>query len=239
MPGFDDALKLDRPVDVSKLPGFAEGEVFIQDVASQLAVELINPEQGMAILDACAAPGGKATHLLERTGGKINLLTVEQDVLRNKMLKENLKRLGYSAETITGDASQPGDWARGHRFDRILVDAPCSSTGVIRRHPDIKFLRREADISSLVERQLALLDALWAKLKPGGRMLYSTCSILKAENTGVVESFLQQHPSAGEIRPLTGPILDVLDSDAGPGYHLLPGAADTDGFYYALMEQSE
>ena len=238
LPGFDDALRLARPVAVAKLPGFSEGVVSVQDAASQLAAVLLAPEPGMRVLDACAAPGGKATHLLERAHGRLQIVAVDEDSDRNILVQNNLDRLGYGAEVITADAQVPESWWDGNLFDRILIDAPCSATGVIRRHPDIKFLRRDRDIPVLVDRQINMLQKLWPLLKPGGRLLYATCSLLTEENTGVVSRFLAQHTQAREIRPLQGHVLKVGLDRTNVGYQLLPGPAGTDGFYYALMEKT-
>jgi 16S rRNA (cytosine967-C5)-methyltransferase len=237
LPGFEDGLLLDRAVTVSDLPGFEQGLVSIQDAASQLAADLLAPRPGMRVLDACAAPGGKAGHLLERVQGEMELVAVDVDVARIAMLEENLQRLGHTARVITADVLRTDQWADGPSFDRILVDAPCSATGVIRRHPDIKFLRREGDIPSLAERQREMLEKLWTVLKPGGRLLYATCSVLEDENTAVVKSFLARQRDARVIHPLAGAVLDTVVDLPGPGYQLLPGAANTDGFYYALMER--
>jgi 16S rRNA (cytosine967-C5)-methyltransferase len=235
LPGFKDGLLLSRAMTVNELPGFVQGLVSIQDAASQLAAELLAPETGMRVLDTCAAPGGKAAHLLERAQGALELVAVDIDAARLELLEQNLRRLGNTARVITADALCPEEWAEKESFDRILVDAPCSATGVIRRHPDIKFLRREKDIPLLAKRQLEMLEGLWPLLKPGGRLLYATCSVLEEENTSVVKKFLTGHPDAMECNPLAGPVLDTVRKLPGPGYQLLPGPADTDGFYYALM----
>jgi 16S rRNA (cytosine967-C5)-methyltransferase len=237
LPGFQDALRLERPIAVGELPGFSEGLVSIQDAASQLATEMLAPEQDMLVLDACAAPGGKATHLLERARGQIRLVAVDMDEDRNALLRSNLDRIGFDADVRTADVLDIDAWFNGELFDRILIDAPCSATGVIRRHPDIKFLRRAEDIPAFAERQLAMLEKLWTLLKPGGRLLYSTCSLLTEENSGVVSSFLQRCADAQEIRALSGRVLRVAAGNEGPGYQLLPGPAEIDGFYYALMER--
>ncbi len=237
LPGFKDGLLLDSALPVTELPGFEQGLVSIQDAASQLAADLLAPEPGMRILDACAAPGGKAGHLLERGRGEVELVAVDVDSARIIMLEQNLLRLGQTARIITADVGRPEDWAGSAPFDRILVDAPCSATGVIRRHPDIKFLRREADIGLLAKRQHEMLKKLWPLLKPGGRLLYATCSVLEEENVAVVKDFLAGHADAREINPLSGAVLDSVLQLPGPGYQLLPGTADTDGFYYALMER--
>jgi len=233
LPGAAHALKPETAVAAGRLPGFAAGLVSVQDAASQLAARLLDPQPGMRVLDACAAPGGKSTHLLEHIVGIIELIVF--DILAECLclVESNLQRLGLSAQLIAGDATTPEKWWDGRRFDRILIDAPCSATGVIRRHPDIKFLRRAADLPALASRQGLLLEKLLPLLRPGGRLLYSTCSLLRAENSAVVSRFLAAHPEVCEL-----PLPDDLPGAAGgtgPGRHLLPGPADTDGFYYALM----
>lgn len=220
---FPDALKLSTPLPVHRLPGFAEGLVSVQDAASQRAAPLLAPEPGMRVLDACAAPGGKTTHLLEWAGGDLDLTALDVGAERLARVASNLKRLGQQATLLVGDATQPGAWWDGRPFDRILLDAPCTATGVIRRHPDIKCRRRGTDLASLVELQGLLLATLWPLLSPGGRLLYSTCSLFRAENDGVVGAFLAG--GHGVLQPST----------PAPGLQLLPGERDTDGFYYALM----
>jgi 16S rRNA (cytosine967-C5)-methyltransferase len=233
LPGAPQALRLETAVATGKLPGFAAGLVTIQDAASQLAASLLDPQPGMRVLDACAAPGGKSTHLLEHTGGEIELTALDVSAERLHLVAGNLTRLGLKAQLLTGDATAPETWWDGRLFDRILVDAPCSATGVIRRHPDIKFLRRATDIPALAARQAQMLDKLWPLLRPGGQLLYSTCSLFRAENSAVVSNFLGTHR---DVRAL--PLVDELPGATparGPGRQLLPGPADTDGFYYALM----
>ena len=221
--GFPDALRLESPVPVQKLPGFADGLVSVQDAASQLAAPLLAPERGMRVLDACAAPGGKTTHLLELVAGEIDLTAVDVSAARLGLIESNLQRLGLAATLLIGDATEPAAWWDGQPFDRILLDAPCSALGVIRRHPDIKLRRRAADLPALVGRQRLLLDRLWPLLRPGGKLLYSTCSVLRAENQDLVAGFLAT--GIGRLQPET----------PAPGLQLLPGERDTDGFYYALM----
>lgn len=218
-----DALRLDSPVGVDRLPGFAAGLVSVQDAASQRAALLLGPEPGMRVLDACAAPGGKTTHLLEVAGGDLDLVALDADAGRLDRVRANLRRLGLAATCLAGDATRPGDWWDGRPFDRILVDAPCSATGVIRRHPDIKLLRRPEDVAGLARRQGELLDRLRPLLAPGGRLLYSTCSLLRAENAAVATAF------AGRAGLRWDP------ATPAPGLELSPGERDTDGFYYALM----
>ncbi|MEZ5562916.1 MAG: 16S rRNA (cytosine(967)-C(5))-methyltransferase RsmB [Gammaproteobacteria bacterium] len=233
LPGASQALRLETAVAAGKLPGFAEGLVTVQDAASQLAAGLLDPQPGMRVLDACAAPGGKSTHLLEHAGGDIELTALDVSTERLRLVEANLARLGLKAQLLAGDATTPERWWDGRPFDRILVDAPCSATGVIRRHPDIRFLRRASDVPPLAARQALLLDKLLPLLRPGGQLLYSTCSLLRAENDAVVGKFLGEHPDVREL-----PLPDTLPGAArsgGPGRQLLPGPADTDGFYYALM----
>ncbi len=223
LPGVPDALKLETAVPVQRLPGFAEGLVSVQDAAAQLAAPLLAPEPGMRVLDACAAPGGKTTHLLECAGGDLDLVALDISAERLARVGSNLQRLGQRATLVVGDAADPSSWWDGQAFDRILLDAPCTATGVIRRHPDIKLLRRAADVPGFRSRQRLLLDRLWPLLRPGGTLLYSTCSLLHAENQELVADFL----AAGTAR--------LLPETPAPGLQLLPGDRDTDGFYYALM----
>ncbi len=232
--GLPDALRLTRPLPVGEIPGFAQGEVSVQDAASQLAADLLAPAPGMRVLDACAAPGGKATHLLERAAGRLDLTALDIDAKRLTRVRDNLNRLGLAANVVAGDALLPDTWWDGRPFDRILVDAPCSGTGVIRRHPDIKCLRRESDVASLARRQLALLGAVWPLLRTGGLLLYATCSILKEENARVVAAFLGKH---GDAAPAPGPgrMPVWARPEAHHGWQILPGPAGTDGLYYALM----
>jgi 16S rRNA (cytosine967-C5)-methyltransferase len=233
--GFDAALRLAKPLPVERIPGFAEGRVSIQDAASQLAAGLLGAEPGMRVLDACAAPGGKATHILECAGGDIGLVALDIAADRLKRVRENLQRLGLQAHLLTGDACQPDQWWDGAPFDRILVDAPCSGTGVIRRHPDIKFLRRAGDIAPLAARQLQMLQRLWPLLRPGGRLLYATCSVLRAENGAVIQAFLASQPDARIAESAMDALPGWVSRGPEGGAQLLPGATDTDGLYYALM----
>lgn len=228
------ALRLPEALPVQEIPGFAAGELSVQDAASQLAAPLLDARPGMRVLDACAAPGGKACHLLEQAGGRLELLALDADGERLGRVRDNLHRLGLAAELRVADASQPEGWWDGKPFDRILLDAPCSGTGVVRRHPDIKWLRREADIAPMAQRQSALLAALWPLLRPGGRLLYATCSILREENDGVVRRFLAAQPDAGLASPPAGWPAWLRSVD-GLGWQALPGDAGTDGLYYALM----
>lgn len=229
-PGLADALKLDHPAAISELPGFSEGLFSIQDAGAQAAADLLDLQPGQRVLDACAAPGGKAAHILERAD--VELVAVELDPRRAGRIDESMARVGVQGEIVIGDASRPADWWDGRGFDRILVDAPCSATGVMRRHPDIRWLRRAADIDSLLALQDALLGALWPLLEPGGLLVYSTCSILAAENRERGQSFLETHTDAG-IRD-SGP---PASRPMAPGHQILPGDLDRDGFYYLVLER--
>jgi 16S rRNA (cytosine967-C5)-methyltransferase len=233
------ALVLERPLDVRELPAFVAGRCSVQDAAAQLAVPLLGAAAGQRVLDACAAPGGKACHLLEQTPDLAELVALDVDPARAARIRDNLARLGLAATVTVADALDPAALA-GQRFERILLDAPCSGTGVIRRHPDIKWLRRAADIGPLAERQGRLLDALWPRLAAGGRLVYATCSVLRAENAGVVAAFLGRTPGAVDVTEsasLAVPGLPPRPAAAEPGLALLPGIAGTDGFYYACLER--
>ena len=235
---IDSAVKLAEPVPVANLPGFADGLVSVQDAAAQLAAPWLLQGGGGRVLDACAAPGGKSGHLLELGGAAIDLTCVDRDPERLRSVEDNLHRLGRSATLVCGDASTPQDWWDGSPFDAILLDAPCSATGVIRRHPDIKLLRRAADIAPLAALQRSLLDRAWPLLAPGGRLLYVTCSVLAAENDEVLSPFLEATPDARENDALqNNNIRDVMQRKAC-GFQVLPGTADMDGFYYACLEKA-
>jgi 16S rRNA (cytosine967-C5)-methyltransferase len=232
--GLPHAVRLAEPVAVSALPGFDAGLLSVQDAASQFAAPLLDAAPGMRVLDACAAPGGKTTHLLERAGGDLDLLALDVDAQRLERLQQNLTRLGLRARLTAADARAPDSWWDGRPFDRILIDAPCTGTGVIRRHPDIKWLRRAADVPGFAERQHALLAALWPLLAPAGRLLYATCSVLRAENDAVVRRFLDGPAAAGAAACDVFVPQGRRPPDA-QGVQLLPGAGATDGLYYALM----
>ncbi len=242
--GWPDALRLETPALVASLPGFDEGECSVQDAAAQLAAPwLLAPglpaasEGSRRVLDACAAPGGKSAHLKEIAGDAIELVAVEMDRERAQSIDSTLERLQLQASVIIGDASLPGTWHRPPPYAAILLDAPCSATGVIRRHPDIKHLRRPSDIQSLAGLQRRLLDALWPLLAPGGRLLYVTCSVLAQENDALVGRFLEATPGAEENPMLqNNNIRDVMRRKAC-GYQLLPGTAGMDGFYFACLEK--
>lgn len=234
-----EALRLGAPVDVARLPGFANGEVSVQDAAAQLAPRLLDARGGMRVLDACAAPGGKACHVLERTAGLAELVALDIDARRAERIESNLARLGLEAKVLVGDATIPAAWWDGRPFQRVLLDVPCSGTGVIRRHPDIKLLRRATDIPRFAMQQAALLRACFTLLAPAGRLVYASCSILSAENADVVRAFLDAEPAAADVtesaRLLLPGALPWLA--ARPGIALPSGAADADGFYYACLEK--
>ena len=234
-----DALRLDEPQDVSALPGFADGEVSVQDAAAQLAAPLLAPRPGLRVLDACAAPGGKACHLLELKPAIAELVALDVDAARAARIESNLVRLDLRATVLVADAAKPADWWDGRPFDRILLDVPCSGTGVIRRHPDIKLLRRAADVAQFATQQSHLLAACWQLLAPGGRLLYASCSVLTAENAGVVGAFLAQEARAADVTESARLLLPgaLPWRIAGPGCALPSGAADADGFYYACLEK--
>jgi 16S rRNA (cytosine967-C5)-methyltransferase len=232
-----DALKVEPAAEVRSLPGFGGGLVSVQDAAAQLAIELLEPRAGERILDACAAPGGKTCHILERTRGAAQVTAVDASSARLERVRGNLDRLGLAAELVTGDVLRPDAWWDGRPYDRILLDVPCSATGVIRRHPDIKLLRRAGDLKPLVRRQRAMLGALWPLLRPGGRLLYTSCSVLKAENAGVVGPFLGAMPSATDATRSAAAGWPAGPDPDRPGYARLPGEADMDGFYYACLDK--
>lgn len=226
-----DAVYLEKPAPVTSLPLFAEGKVSVQDEAAQLAAILLKPQKGDRILDACAAPGGKTIHLLELEND-IDLLAIDIEESRLERVQENLDRTQLKAQLLTANAFEPESWWDNKPFDRILLDAPCSASGVIRRHPDIKLLRHQDDIPNLVKGQEQILNALWPLLKSGGMLLYATCSVLAEENTLQIQHFLQQHADA-ELQP--------INSDWGQqqiaGKQILTGESGMDGFFYALIQK--
>jgi 16S rRNA (cytosine967-C5)-methyltransferase len=233
------AVVLEHPTGVAALPGFAEGRVSVQDAGAQLAAPLLDLQPGQRVLDACAAPGGKTGHIAELEPGLADLLAVDIDADRLALVASMLARLGRSARCVQRDFSQPGALAGEAPFDRILLDAPCSSTGVIRRHPDIKLLRRAADIGPLARAQHALLDQAFASLAPGGRLVYSTCSLLPQENERLVLDFLARTPGACSLAWPASVVPPPGAMRLEVGVQLLPGAeADTDGFYYACLGRS-
>ena len=230
-----DALRLAEPQLVCDLPGFADGDVSVQDAAAQIAARWLMESGPSRVLDACAAPGGKSGHLLELGGDGLDLTAVDIDADRMQRVRENHERLGLDATIVVGDASKPGEWWDGEAFDAILLDAPCSASGVIRRHPDIKLLRRDSDIDELGALQGAILDALWPLLAPGGRLLYVTCSVLAAENDAVLGGFLEARDDAVEDAVLPNYNNRDLMRRKACGYQVLPGTGDMDGFYYACL----
>lgn len=221
-----DALRLHSPCDVTNLPGFEKGWVSVQDAAAQLSVDYLDPQNSELILDCCAAPGGKTAHILERTEN-CKVVAIDADKLRLKRVYENLKRLQLNATVLCGDARHPESWWQGEKFDRILLDAPCSATGVIRRHPDIKWLRRADDINALATLQSEIIDAMWQQLKSGGTLVYATCSITAQENEQQIKQFLERTSDA-----------TLINSDADKlGRQILPGEEEMDGFYYAVLKK--
>lgn len=224
------AILLRDPVDVHRLPGFDDGRVSIQDGAAQLAAELLDLQAGQYVLDACAAPGGKTAHILEMQPGLEGLVAVDSDAQRLRRVRETLDRLHLAAQLVAADASEPSGWWERRPFDRILLDVPCSATGVIRRHPDIKRLRRPEDVDGLVARQRDLLEAAWSMLADGGMLLYSTCSIIPDENGDQIAGFLESHPEATERG-----IEAAWGRPVRAGRQILPGEDGMDGFYYARL----
>jgi 16S rRNA (cytosine967-C5)-methyltransferase len=220
-------------VAVELLPGFAQGDVSVQDEAAQLAAYLVDPKATMRLLDACCAPGGKTCHLLE-LAPDAELLAIDIDAKRMERVRENLQRLNLKAELKVADLAQPHTWWDGRPFDAILLDAPCSATGVVRRHPDIKHLRRASDLAPLAKLQQRLLKTLWSLLKPGGRLVYATCSVLPDENVKQLQEFTSHHPDAVHLE---------LDFPWGLtqafGRQLLPQVDGHDGFYYAVLQKTD
>jgi 16S rRNA (cytosine967-C5)-methyltransferase len=227
------SIYLDAACPVTALPGFEEGLISVQDEASQLIPGLLELQPGLAILDACAAPGGKTCHLLESGFAFSRLVALDNDARRLERVQQNLQRLQLEADVICGDAAQTTQWWDGNPFDRILLDAPCSATGIIRRHPDIKLLRRPDHVLALQEVQLSLLNSLWACLKPGGLLLYSTCSVLPEENSDAIGAFLASTEEAK---------LEEIPAEWGvecrQGRQLLPSAQGQDGFYFARLRKA-
>ena len=222
----EDAVTLDKAVSVHSLPGFDAGQVSVQDAGAQWAARLLDAQPGERVLDACAAPGGKTGHILERAD--VELTALDVDALRLARVQENLDRLQLRAKLVVGDASNPEAWWDGQAFDRILADVPCSASGVVRRNPDIKWLRRREDIAQFAAQQAVMLEALWRLLAPGGSLLYATCSVFHEENNGQVQAFLTRHADDAMRLPLPDPLSDGS---------LLPDA-EHDGFYYALLQKT-
>ncbi|MBL4762757.1 MAG: 16S rRNA (cytosine(967)-C(5))-methyltransferase RsmB, partial [Gammaproteobacteria bacterium] len=228
------ALRLLKPKPVEDLPGFSQGDVSVQDAAAQLAASLLDVAPNMQVLDACAAPGGKTAHILELCP-EANVTAVDIEASRVTKIKESLERLSLSALCITADVAEPDLWSDGKTFQRILLDAPCSATGVIRRHPDIKLLRREDDITALVALQERILEAVWPLLRPGGILLYATCSVLKQENQQQMERFFKRHTEDAQH-------IGIIDKGWGVacdyGRQVLTGRDQMDGFYFAKIQKT-
>jgi 16S rRNA (cytosine967-C5)-methyltransferase len=223
------AVFLERPVPVERIPGFAEGLVSVQDAAAQYAATALDLESGVSVLDACAAPGGKSAHIVE--SAEVDLIALDNDAARLARVQSNLERLGLTARLVCGDAADPSAWWDGRPFARILADVPCSASGVVRRHPDIKWLRRPDDIARFAERQREIIDALWHLLASGGKLLYATCSVFYEENQAQIERFLERHGDA-RCQTLSGPHTNA-QQHAG---QIFPD--DThDGFFYALLQK--
>ena len=249
LPGIRDAVRLKRPHAVEDLPGFCEGDVSVQDAAAQIAARWLLQgrslqagglqDRGGRLLDACAAPGGKTGHILELGGGALDLVAVDSDESRVAGIAQTLSRIKQHATIYTADASKPEQWWNSVPFDGILLDAPCSASGVIRRHPDIKLLRRNSDVKNLSRLQAKLLNALWPLLAPRGRLLYVTCSVFAAENDEVVGQFLAEHGDAIENDVLPNNNIHALMRRKASGYQILPGTAGLDGFYYACLEKRQ
>ena len=221
---------LGKALPVDRIPGLAEGAVSVQDPAAQLAAPLLDLANGMRVLDACAAPGGKTTHVLELAD--VELTALDRDAARLERVHDNLARLGFSARVVCGDAGKPASWWDGQPFQRILLDAPCSASGIARRRPDVKWLRRAADLAQFAQEQARLLDALWQLLASGGKLLYATCSVFAEENRDQVARFLERHRDAARLA------LPAIDNDAElPAGQLLPDERH-DGFFYALLQKS-
>jgi len=228
---LSEAIELTNAIDVLKLPGFEQGWISVQDGAAQQAARLLNCQKGDVVLDSCAAPGGKTCHILEQTPDITSMTAIDIEESRLIRVQENLTRLGLKAKVIAADAANSKTWWQGELFDRILLDVPCSATGVIRRHPDIKWLRKATDIDALVILQKQILKETWSLLKPGGTLLYATCSILPQENSEQIEQFLENNTDAKLIP------IDCVQQEAEntTGWQLLPGENNMDGFYYAKL----
>jgi 16S rRNA (cytosine967-C5)-methyltransferase len=227
-PWLNDALVLPHSTDVTRMPGFEDGFFAVQDGSAQVAADLADLHDGQRVLDACAAPGGKACHLLERAD--IDLTALEFDTARAERIRQNLMRLRLNAKVVIGDAGAPKGWWKGPTFDRILIDAPCSATGVLRRRPDVRLHRRESDIAAMHAQQRRILAALWPLLAPGGRLVYITCSVLRAENEAIVGELLATQSDAQAVA-FTLP----AGQAASVGWQILPGDGDLDGMYYAVI----
>ena len=237
LPLQDDGVLLAHPVPVEQLPGFGQGACSVQDGSAQIAAELLLADRDWTpedrILDACAAPGGKTAHLLERCNAAV--LALDVDPKRCERIGANLQRLGLNAKVEAADAARTADWWDGRPFDAILLDAPCTASGIVRRHPDVRWLRRVSDVAQLVAIQRRLLDALWPLLKPGGRLVYATCSVFRAEGEAQIQDFLSRHadaaqwPAVGHVLPGRGPVGGEFNDNVASGY---------DGFFYARLDKA-
>ncbi len=223
------AIKLTQAIDVNKLPGFALGHVSIQDGAAQQAALILDCQSNETVLDCCAAPGGKTCHILEMTPDLASMTAIDVDANRLIRVEENLTRLNLKANVVAGDAADASSWWDNKQFDRILLDAPCSGTGVIRRHPDIKWLRKASDITNLVELQQQILKNVWSLLKPGGTLLYATCSILPEENSEQIQHFIEKNNDVE--------LLEIANGEQKVGWQILPNEQSMDGFYYAKLQK--
>lgn len=225
-----DAVMLENPMPVDRIPGFNEGVVSVQDYGAQLAARLLDVRDGLQVLDACCAPGGKTGHILELAD--VRLTALDSDNKRLRRVESNLQRLGMQARLLTADAASPDTWWQGQPFDRILADVPCSASGIVRRHVDIKWLRRKSDIVSFTSQQAAILHALWRLLAKDGKLLYATCSVFHEENQQQIDLFLETHPDAEQL-PLT-----ALPDNYQQQHGQLRPCADHDGFFYAVLQKA-
>lgn len=229
----DCGIVLQQPLAVTALPGFNEGELSVQDAGAQLAAPALDLQPGQRVLDACAAPGGKLCHMLEHCPELGQVIALDREPARAALIEQNLARLGLHAATCVGDASEPVDWWDGVPFDRVLLDLPCSATGVIRRHPDVKRHRNPHELGALAQTQRLLLTRLWPLLRHGGKLLYVTCSVLPKENEEVLQDFLVTHGSEAAVLPLALPFSVACN----PGVQILPGEGGMDGFFYACLQR--
>jgi len=232
-PYSEQGILLDKPIDVDKLPGFDKGDVSVQELAAQLSVELLDLKPEQTVLDACAAPGGKSSHILESQTKIKSLTVIEKDPNRARRLTETLMRLGLDAETKVADIINVDHWWNKEPFDRILLDAPCSATGVIRRHPDIKILRTPEEVKAISSLQMQLLETLWQTLKPKGLLVYVTCSIFKQENSELIKNFIDNINNC-----VVKPINMDWGLDTGYGKQILTGHSNMDGFFYSCLEKN-
>ena len=247
-PCVDTAIELKQAMDVQQLPDFNKGAVSVQDASAQLAAKLLNIEPGMRVLDACAAPGGKTGHIAE-TAHAIDLTAIDNVAARLQKVKQNMDRLGKTVKLVLADANDVPGWHKGQAFDRILLDAPCSALGIMHRHPDIKILRQDEDIDTLVKQQSRLLATLWKLLKKDGLLLYATCSILPEENHQQISHFMRTHEEEARVIPLEGggegdksmesanKIAWGIDDPHTYGRQILPYQHNMDGFYYCLLQK--